>query len=814
MLNQAFDLQNFRQKQWETLLQLTGSQCLPLQEIQNIILTLDPIESFWAYPGPEVLYKIKTYLTSESEGLLKQLIHNTALSILSQNYRFTPFIPFSSPLQKLDKPLYEEKNTTSAKPYFEVLIVHPSRNYEAFYRESLNNFVTEKDEFLYGIAFVEYATDAFMAAMANPSIQACVLVPGFSVQNPASPYTTQLPLSEQSPVLQLSQLLRQKRPQLDLYLISETQPETLPLALREAFDRILFYHPFQDLHYALLNGIRDRFSTPFFHALQAYSKKSICSFHALPVSRGQSLQKSPWVQDMLAFYGHNIFLAETSSTQGGLDSLLAPKGAIKQAHDKAAETFGSHRSFFVTNGTSTANKIVIQSILKPEDIVLLSSDCHKSIPYAIVMAGAWPIFLETYPLKHFDLYGAVHLTLILNILKELKAKNQLDRVKQISLTHSTFDGLLYPVEHFMREILKIKPDLVFHWDEAWFAFGHFNPLYEGRSAMKAAKQLEKEGFSPKVYATQSTHKTLTAFRQGSMIHIFDAHFQEDIFIEAYRMHTSTSPNYQILASLDIGRRQMALEGYERTQEMIYWANQLRQSIHMSKALSPYFQILETQDLVPNFKKTTPIDASTTFIVDPTRITLDIRNTGMDGGNFRDLLINRYHIQVNKTSLFTVLFIVNLGVNQDRVRYLIQVLHDIAERLELEKKPDQITVQPDFTLPQKRSFHPAFSPFSLKHCEISDLRAPFYAAYNPHNITFISIDTQLIKDILNDKKLYSAAFVTPYPPGFPLLVPGQRITYDILMYLQKLRTKEIHGYRPSEGLKVFESSFLEGRSWQH
>ena len=834
----SFDLQSQRQHLWLKLVEETKhSRPFNRKTVEGLLNQLEPIEHLWAYPGLEVFAKINQYFTAEAFSLVCQLVQHAGKKILSKSYRFSSFIPFSNTLQQLDKPILCEEKTSdflskapTQKPYFEVLIVHPSRAYEPMYRQALSEFVTDKDEFLFNIVFVEYAKDALIAILSNPSIQACVCVAGFGIENPKHTPDNSLQLLQdpfyienliQNPLLSLVYYCRKVRPELDLFFISEVPHEVLPLEISQAFDRILFQHPFQDLHYCLLNGIRERFSTPFFHALQAYSRKPMGSFHALPVSRAQSIQRSPWTQDMLEFYGPNVFLAETSSTQGGLDSLLAPKGAIKQAHDKAAKTFGSQKSFFITNGTSTANKIVMQATLKPEDIVLISSDCHKSIPYAVVMTGAIPIFLETYSLKQFDLYGGVKLARIIEILLDLKAHNQLHRVKQITLTNSTFDGLLYHTEQFMRAILEIKPDIIFHWDEAWFAFGYFNPLYQDRCAMKVAKKLSLEKKYPiRVYATQSTHKTMTAFRQGSMIHIFDEAFEEDLFIEAYRMHTSTSPNYQLLASLDIGRRQMALEGFELTQKALYLANVLKQGIQESKTLKPYFRVLETSDLVPTSKskKTTPSEYGeyasawdkSEFVVDPTRITLDIRPTGMDGSHFRELLINRYHIQVNKTSFFTVLFIVTIGATESSIQYLLEVLHDIAERLQLEKKPEALLpTTTEIELPQKRRFHPAFQPFKLKTCEISDVRTPHYLAFDHDKAEYVALDNPLIKDVLNDKKVVSATFVTPYPPGFPLLVPGQIITYDILIYLQKLKTKEIHGYKASEGLKVFKDSFLEG-----
>ena len=139
----------------------------------------------------------------------------------------------------------------------------------------------------------------------------------------------------------------------------------------------------------------------FFSALRKFAKQPTGVFHALPISRGTSVTRSHWIRDMVEFYGINIFLAETSATTGGLDSLLNPLGPLKKAQELAAKTFGAEKTFFVTNGTSTANKIVVQAIVKPGDIILIDRDCHKSHHYGMVLAGAQVSYLDSYPLAGF-----------------------------------------------------------------------------------------------------------------------------------------------------------------------------------------------------------------------------------------------------------------------------------------------------------------------------------------------------------------------------------------------------------------------------
>ncbi|MGH8963933.1 MAG: ornithine decarboxylase, partial [Actinomycetes bacterium] len=465
-----------------------------------------------------------------------------------------------------------------------------------------------------------------------------------------------------------------------------------------------------ELHLSLLQGVAHRYQAPFFSALREYSSKPTGVFHALPVSRGKSVVDSHWISEMVSFYGLNIFLAETSATCGGLDSLLEPTGPLRQAQQLAAEAFGARETFWVTNGTSTANKIVVQALLRPDDIVLVDRNCHQSHHYGLVLAGAQVCYLDAYPLDEYSMYGAVPLGEIKRTLLALKRAGKLDRVKMLMLTNCTFDGIVYDVERVMAECLAIKPDLVFLWDEAWFAFARFHPVYRARTAMAAARNLLDRLRDPdyqaeyahhraehehldddddawlatrlrpdpalarvRVYATQSTHKTLTSLRQGSMIHVFDQDYDQKVketFHEAYMAHTSTSPNYQILASLDLGRRQAALEGLELVQKQVECAMSLRDAIDNHPLLSRYVRCLTTADLIPSEYRPAGIDQPLRsgltdmikawqrdeFVLDPCRITLSIGDTGIDGDTFkRDHLMDRYGVQVNKTSRNTVLF---------------------------------------------------------------------------------------------------------------------------------------------------------------
>ena len=459
------------------------------------------------------------------------------------------------------------------------------------------------------------------------------------------------------------------------------------------------------------------------------------------MARGKSIFKSNWIRDMGEFYGANLFLAESSATSGGLDSLLEPTGNIKKAQDAAARAFGGDRVFFVTNGTSTSNKMVHQALLEPGDIVIADRNCHKSHHYGMVLAGAQPYYVEAFPMVAYSMYGAVPLRNVKKALLDLKAAGRLDKVKTVTLTNCTFDGHVYDVRRVMEECLAIKPNLIFLWDEAWFGFARWSPLYRPRTAMGARAAL-KEAFADPAYlerylaqekrsaptsiprthacstpgsspirarpscaSTRRTRRTsrCRALRQGSMVVVADEdyHRHEQAFKEAVFTHASTSPNQQIIASLDVARRQMELEGYEMVMQAIQLAIEIRVAVNTHPLVSKYFRVLDVENMVPaEFRQSglksyteggaTWADADRAFredefILDPTRLTLMCGTAGYDGTQFKNLLAAEYEIQLNKTSRNSILLQTNINNTRSDVANLLKVLVEISQEIEARLK---------------------------------------------------------------------------------------------------------------------------------
>ena len=607
---------------------LAGAQHRPFgamdEAITKLLDVLGPIERFWAFPGTPAFQKLRRLFTAGKYDRFAALARGINRALATDSYRNGHAWDLGAEDDALDHAAHPLEHGRTDRPYFEVLVVEDmTEHQEHALREELRRWRRPDDPFIYEVVVVPSLEDAIMAARLNFRLQACVVRRRFARRSrydssSLAQFIDSIvadDVMEQSPddrAQILARALARLRPELDLYLMTEIAVEDLAGRLSHHFRRI--FHAREgslELHLSILDGVAARYRTPFFNALKNYSHRPTGVFHALPISHGKSITESHWIHDMLDFYGMEIFLAETSATCGGLDSLLEPTGPLREAQQLAAKTFGSRQTYFVTNGTSTANKIVVQALVQPGDIVLVDRNCHQSHHYGLMLAGAMVTYLDAYPLNRYSMYGAVPIKEIKSQLLALRRAGKLNRVKMVLLTNCTFDGIVYDVARVMEECLAIKPDLVFLWDEAWFAFARFHPVYRPRTAMRAARTLAEKLRLPeyragyqkfltevgaidaadddvllnrrlmpdpararvRVYSTQSTHKTLTSLRQGSMIHQWDQDFShkvEETFHEAYMTHTSTSPNYQILASLDLGRRQADLEGFEMVQKRSLW----------------------------------------------------------------------------------------------------------------------------------------------------------------------------------------------------------------------------------------------------
>ena len=548
--------------------------------------------------------------------------------------------------------------------------------------------------------------------------------------------------------LELVQRITRYRPELDVYILiaREEEDDIVDALFAEAVDGY-FYREERDYRgiYRILNAqIQERARTPFYDQLKNYVWMAKDQWHTPGHSSGESLRGSPWINDFYEFMGEHVFDADLSVSVPMLDSLMEPKAVIAEAQEKAAKAFGAKRTFFATNGTSTANKVIFQTLLAPGEKLILDRNCHKSVHHGVVLSGGHPIYVDSALNRKYGLYGPVpKKTLLAAIKKHPDAQ-------ALIITSCTYDGLRYDLPPIVAAAHERGIKVII--DEAWYGFARFHPDFRP-TALEAGAD----------YATQSTHKVLSAFSQASMIHVNDPDFREHLFRENFNMHTSTSPQYGLIASLDISRKQAVMEGYKLLTRTLELAKEVRTLVNSTKA----FRVLELEDLLPPEVKNDGI------LLDPTKVTIDISGCGYTVEDLQKELFERYNIQVEKSTFNTLTLLLTIGTTRSKVSRLYDALMRIARQ---GRPPRRLVQTPEI---------PGFT----------DLR------YLPRDAYYCGGELLPVFDERErvNRKLVSrvcADQIVPYPPGIPVLVPGQLVTAKILDYVGELlhshKRMEMHG----------------------
>ena len=861
--------------------------------VEAALAQVHALEDFFAFPGPRLMKTLAERIAADDALGVARLVRRMSGALLSGSYRYDSGeweMADDTTDTVADRLPLTPGGGEARRPYFETLFVSPAPAANRVkVAQEIRRLRRVEDAMIYEPVLVGSLEDALLATIFNGKIEAVVIYDGIPVPSQHEVpllrdfLTThhQIDTSSLAPRevgVTLARLIKRIRPELDIYLLTDRKVEKLAGDPAASMIRRVFYEveELMEVHLNIIEGVAERFSTPHFDNLKRYAARPIATFHALPIARGKSIIKSNWIHDMGEFYGQNLFLAESSATTGGLDSMLEPTGNIKVAQEKFARAVGADHVFFVTNGTSTSNKMVYQAVTAPGDIVIADRNCHKSHHYGMVLSGAQPLYVEAFPMTEYSMYGAVPLRTIKQALLNLKAEGRLDRVKMLTLTNCTFDGHVYNTFRVMQECLAIKPDLLFLWDEAWFGFARWSPFLRPRTAMGAAAALEEwraspdalkayqaqaaefgEDLNPKdarllkrrlvpdprkirirVYETDSVHKSMSCLRQGSIVAVRDEDYNKHVsaFREAVFIHASTSPNAQIIASLDVARRQMELEGYELVMRAIEIALAIRREVAEHPIISKYFRVLGADAMIPAEFRTSGfrdfLTPGTTwltavkavqedeFFLDPTRMTLVCGTAGYDGTAFKNLLASNYNIQLNKTSRNSVLLQSNINNTRSDIALLIKVLLEISQEIEARlaeggeseraafaaRVKSLMTDVPD--LPNFSRFHDGYREHPRSITLEGDMRRAFFAAYEEDDCEYVPLMSPKIDERLKKgPELVSANFVIPYPPGFPIMVPGQVIAADTIGFMRKLDVKEIHGYNATRGLKLIKLSAI-------
>jgi arginine decarboxylase len=569
---------------------------------------------------------------------------------------------------------------------------------------------------------------------------------------------------------------------------------------------------------------------PFFKALVQHTAQSNYSWHTPGHGGGVAYRKSPVGQAFHQFFGENTLRSDLSVSVPELGSLLDHTGPLAEAEARAARNFGADHSFFVINGTSTANKIVWHSMVGRDDLVLVDRNCHKSILHSIIITGAIPLYLC--PARNeLGIIGPIPLSEFSRESIQAKidasplAKGRAAKVKLAVVTNSTYDGLCYNAE-LIKQTLGDSVE-VLHFDEAWYAYAAFHEFYAGRYG----RGTSRDDNGPLVFSTHSTHNLLAAFSQASMIHVQDGgarQLDRDRFNEAFMMHISTSPQYGIIASLDVASAMMeGPAGRSLIQETFDEALSFRRALaNLRKNLEAddwWFSIWQppqaegaddvaTQDwlLQPQAEWHGFGEVAEDYVLlDPIKVTLV--TPGLTAGGALDehgipaAVVGKFlwerGLVVEKTGLYSFLVLFSMGITKGKWSTLL------TELLEFKRHYDANVPLADALPCIANAGGARYHGMGLR-----DLCAELHACYRDNATAkalkrmYTTLPEVAMKPadaynqlVLNEVEAVpieqlegriAAVMLVPYPPGIPLIMPGERFTpatRSIIDYLKFART---------------------------
>ncbi|WP_153145052.1 arginine/lysine/ornithine decarboxylase [Dechloromonas sp. H13] len=574
------------------------------------------------------------------------------------------------------------------------------------------------------------------------------------------------------------------------------------------------------------NAYLDSLPPPFFRALTHYAADGSYSWHCPGHSGGVAFLKSPVGQMFHQFFGENMLRADVCNAVEELGQLLDHTGPVAASERNAARIFNSDHLYFVTNGTSTSNKIVWHSTVAPGDIVVVDRNCHKSVLHSIMMTGAVPVFLMP-TRNNYGIIGPIPKSEFAweSIQRKIDANpflaDKAMKPRVLTITQSTYDGILYNVED-IKEMLDGRIDTL-HFDEAWLPHAAFHDFYGDYHAIGADRPRCKESM---VFSTQSTHKLLAGLSQASQILVQDAENQKldrDIFNEAYLMHTSTSPQYSIIASCDVAAAMMEEPGGTAlVEESIAEALDFRRAMRKVDeewGADWWFRVWGPDDLSEEGIEEReawmlkPGERWHGFgrladgfnMLDPIKATIITPGLDVDGDFADDIgipaaIVTKYLAEhgviVEKCGLYSFFIMFTIGITKGRWNTLVTALQQFKD--DYDKNQPLWKVLPEFV--QK---NPRYERVGLR-----DLCSQIHNVYKQNDVARLTTEMYLsdmvpamrpadafarmahreIERVPVDELegRVTAVLLTPYPPGIPLLIPGERFNATICSYLKFAR----------------------------
>lgn len=646
--------------------------------------------------------------------------------------------------------------------------------------------------------------------------------------------------------LQVIRLIRRRTAQLPIMLaMSQAHQSRVPLEFVENIDGFIWL-PEDSPEFiagriaAAARRYLDTILPPFFGALVNFADTHEYSWHTPGHTGGTAFMKTAVGRSFLDFYGEQMLRSDLSVSVGELGSLNDHSGPVAAAESYAARVFGADYTFFSVGGSSASNQMVLHSAVTDGDAVLVDRNCHKSLNYALNMSGAVPLYLR--PRRNArGLIGPVpHSELTPQAVAKKIAESPLVRDKQARpvlavLTNSTYDGLCYNVQTTTRELSRTVDRI--HYDEAWYAYARFNSLYEGRYGMHRG---ERHADDATVTVTHSTHKLLAALSQASMIHIRSGKVpvKPALFNEAFMMHTSTSPQYSIIASIDVSAKMMDDAGEYLTEESIGEAIAFRQAMvrlgnemRMRDARDWWFGVWQPDEVdgVP-FAELDPLvlhrgdswvlkpkakwhgfgDLGADYcMLDPIKVTVltpgmslegKMQNSGIPAPLVSRFLSSR-GIVVEKTEPYSILLLFSVGVTRGKWGSLVAGLMEFKRHYDANTPLEQVLPELADSYPDRyagmglRDLAEAMHQDMLATQMLHNMDAAFTLLPDPVSsprdtyarLVRGEIEQIPVRDML-DRTV--AVQLVPYPPGIPLMMPGEKAGADKRAVIDYLLAMEV------------------------
>lgn len=713
------------------------------------------------------------------------------------------------------------------------------------------------------------------ARQAIDALEAAITERGFNVQRAVNPvagitYIQQSPhysfiailWDNSNPAIvgecdALIQKIRERNDTVPIFLLSETETVNgIPVSiLKEVNEYVYLYSETPAFTanrvYTAAHRYAQKLLPPYFRTLKNFTEDGDYYWDCPGHMGGMAYVKHPVGVEFINFFGENMMRADIGVATAEMGDYLIHAGPPKQSEEIAAKLFGAEWTFYGVAGSSGSNRVVAQGAIGANEIAVVDRNCHKSLNHGLTLSQARPVYL-TPSRNGYGLIGPIpahrlHKDSIRQLIQDsaLTADAVSPDPSYAVVTNCTYDGFIYNVNQVVGQLSESVPRI--HFDEAWYAYAKFHPLYRGRFAMDVDDNLPNR---PTLFAVQSTHKMLPALSMASMIHVKTserAPLDFDDFNDSFMMHGTTSPFYPIIASIDVAVAMMQGKGgYSLVRESIEEAIAFRQAVVTVKQelaeedgeASWFFDVLQPTEVknpatgeVHAFHKApvellsqTPelwrLNAGDSWhgfapedigeadcMLDPVKVSITCpgitpqgqhQSHGIPGSVVSKFLDDR-RIEVARTGDYTLLILFSVGITKGKWGTLVESL------LEFKKLYDNGAMATD-AIPSLAGKAPKYAKMTLKElCQqmhdsmqelnlmkrssdaVSSMPEPVLTPAEAYQ-KVVRYQTERVK-VTDFANRIAASMLVPYPPGIPVLMPGERLPADdsgITGYLEALQ----------------------------